>query len=289
MLSKGGVFQQKNAAPLVSLCAECSSSLSRSVLPRCTWVNGLFRGELPQVFKDLTWVEEMMCSIYRINAVVTRLFYNANDKDPNVLHGNTCAHAMNVLSTASVLPRTLSDMNNMLTVVFIGPVLKLDKLKTQFLVRKTKVWDYLNWLRANNDLYKDIILDKTTMDLYPEDDLLPGIDDRVLFSKNDDPQDLFQDETAALSEHPAKLTNNTDNIDDGGSKTVFVDRFGVCDPTSSSIPLDLSEPTPSRISRKNSMYKMCQISSLVKVVHLFPNTRILVCCQVCFRRCIHLG
>jgi len=34
--------------------------------------------------------------------------------------GNTCAHAMNVASMASVLPRTPSDMNDTLSVVFIG-------------------------------------------------------------------------------------------------------------------------------------------------------------------------
>ena len=37
-----------------------------------------------------------------------------------VYHGNTCAHEMNVVSTVSVVPRTIGDINSILTVVFVG-------------------------------------------------------------------------------------------------------------------------------------------------------------------------
>ena len=63
----------------------------------------------------------MVCAKYRNTAHITRLFQSTDPALPNVLHGNTCAHEMNVMSTASVLPRTPADLNGSLGVVFIGP------------------------------------------------------------------------------------------------------------------------------------------------------------------------
>ncbi|KAG2032288.1 hypothetical protein BDR03DRAFT_804396, partial [Suillus americanus] len=40
---------------------------------------------------------------------------------PWVVHGSICAHEMDVVSTASVLPRTPADINGLLRIVFIGP------------------------------------------------------------------------------------------------------------------------------------------------------------------------
>ena len=71
----------------------------------------------------------MVCARYRYTAHITRLFQSSDPALPNVLHGNTCAHEMNVVSTASVLPRTPSDINETLSVVFVGP----GKFRREFL------------------------------------------------------------------------------------------------------------------------------------------------------------
>jgi hypothetical protein len=135
----------------------------------------LYRGQLPDKFNDLTWVEEMACSIYRNTAHVTRLFNSSADDQPTVLHGNTCAHEMNVISTVRVLPRTPSDLNGMLSIVFVGPgKFQPDKAGTLFRVRKQKIWHFLMWLKLHNQLYASLDLDKEVMDLYPEDGPLPG-------------------------------------------------------------------------------------------------------------------
>jgi hypothetical protein len=70
--------------------------MRRNKIPRLALANSLYRGVLPAQFEDLTWVEE------------------------TVLHGNTCAHDMNIISTASVLSRTPADINGMLSIVFVG-------------------------------------------------------------------------------------------------------------------------------------------------------------------------
>ena len=44
---------------------------------------------------------------------------SSNLSQPKVLHGNICAHEMNVVSTTSMLPRTVADTYDLLTVVFV--------------------------------------------------------------------------------------------------------------------------------------------------------------------------
>ena len=109
---------------------------------------------------------------------------------------------MNVLSTASVLPRTVSDVNDMLTIVFVGAG-KFDPncLRQMFTIRKRKVWGFLLWLTTYNRLYLDIALDSNIMDTYPDHGLLPGIEHRVFENHTSDSSEIFAEETAGFSEH----------------------------------------------------------------------------------------
>ena len=90
-------------------------------MPKFALANNLYQGCLPSQFNDLTGVEEMVCARYCYTAHITRLFQSHDPVLPNVLHSNMCAHEMNVVSTVAVLPRTVADINEMLSVVFIGP------------------------------------------------------------------------------------------------------------------------------------------------------------------------
>ena len=101
----------------------------------------------------------MTCAIYRCTAHVSHLYQSSDPAQPCVFHGNTCAHDMNVISTASVLPRTPDHVNQMLSVVFIGPgKYKKDCLKNMFRIRKHKVWDFLVtvWLKDGRVVSKTI-------------------------------------------------------------------------------------------------------------------------------------
>ena len=106
----------------------------------------------------------MVCAKYQNTAHVSRIFGSSDPAQPKVFHGNPCAHEMNVLLTASVLPRMFSDVNDMLTVVFVGAG-KFDPncLAQMFTVRKEKIWHLLLWLTTYNRLYVDIPLDCTIM------------------------------------------------------------------------------------------------------------------------------
>ena len=86
-------------------------------------------------------------------------------------HGNSCAHEVNVVSTASVLPRTPGDINLILTVVFIGSGnFNPHHMGSMLKICKNKVWQSLIWLKKNNRLYQNMPLDASIMDLYSDKD-----------------------------------------------------------------------------------------------------------------------
>ncbi|KIO21672.1 hypothetical protein M407DRAFT_80103, partial [Tulasnella calospora MUT 4182] len=184
MLYRPAVTTLNSGQSCVNLCEDCHESLNKGKMPRFALANGLYRGVLPDEFRDLTWVEEMVCSIYRTTAHVTRLYQSSNPADPLVFHGNTCAHDMNVVSTATILPRTPTDIVGQLSVVFVGPrKLKPEALKSVFRIRKAKVWHFLIWLKQNNALYHNLPLSIENLDMYSEEDIPAGLTDATIIDE----------------------------------------------------------------------------------------------------------
>ncbi|KAG2108181.1 uncharacterized protein F5147DRAFT_577018, partial [Suillus discolor] len=183
MLDKSGIqfVGTTSKAGGFNICPDCRSSLFKRKIPWLALANDLYRGPLPEQFADLTWVKEKVCALYCIMAHVTHLFQSLDPTQPRVFHGNTCAHEMNTMLTATVLPRTPTDVNGFLSVVFIGPE-KFDPMRmgTLFRVRRQKIWTFLIWLRYHNTLYANIPLDSSVMSLYPEDGPIPGLAEHVV-------------------------------------------------------------------------------------------------------------
>jgi len=222
---------------MLHVCSPCNGYLPRSLMPRHALANKLYRGRLPKEFQDLTWIEERVCAKYSNTAVVTRIYQSSDPSQPTVFHGNTCAHEMNMGSTAAVLPRAPPDVNGLLSVIFIGPSkFKPEYLGNMYRIRKAKVWGFLQWLKTHNRLYHDIPLDKRTMDLYPDDDYLPGIEDTVIHDNQADPQDMFKEETAGLSEHPAELLCTPTGSSDPEPLDTMIEKTGVTDPECDRMP-----------------------------------------------------
>ncbi|KAG1816970.1 hypothetical protein DFJ58DRAFT_739661 [Suillus subalutaceus] len=182
------------------ICPKCKSALSRGRLPALALANGLFRGQLPDQFRDLTWVEEK----------------------PRVFHGNMCAHDLNVF------------------VVLIGPEkFDPKRMRSLFRVRKQKRWDFLIWLKHHNHLYADIPLDSSLIDLYPVDGILPGLQQRVVEDHELDAQFVFNTETAGFSEHPASMIqaspSDVETHADLQDDLSMVEKMGVSDPESANV------------------------------------------------------
>lgn len=121
ILDRGGVVLDTKDSGIINVCSPCKSSLARKKIPRFALANGLYRGNLPHEFCDITWVEEKICAIYCTTAHVTRIFQSSDPSQPKVFHGN-------------------SYVGGFISVVFVGPgKFKLDQLGTTFQVRKAKL------------------------------------------------------------------------------------------------------------------------------------------------------
>ncbi|KAL0573044.1 hypothetical protein V5O48_008922 [Marasmius crinis-equi] len=184
MLEREGIQSMGPSEAEVYLCEACFSDLKKERVPRYSYANHLYRGRLPECFRDLTVGEEMICSRFKSTAYIYRLKgCNSDDQAPLVMSGNCCAHELNTVSTANILPRTPADVRDLLTVVFIGSG-KFDFSKmganSVFRVRKRKVLEFLQWLSVHNPAYKDVTISLENLNQYPEDGTLTGLEESVI-------------------------------------------------------------------------------------------------------------
>ncbi|KAJ6561391.1 hypothetical protein DFH09DRAFT_886465, partial [Mycena vulgaris] len=87
--------------------------------------------------------------------------------------GNVCIHPHEISTLATVLPRPMSTLYDEIVVIFVSDdhEATADMFKrTPFLVRRGRVLLALNWLKANNPLYRDVIIDLVALAEYPADE-----------------------------------------------------------------------------------------------------------------------
>ena len=76
------------------------------MMPRYVLANKLYRGRLPEEFRDLTWIGERVCAKYSNTAIVTRLYQSfIGPVATSSLPRKHCTHEMNASSMVTVLPR----------------------------------------------------------------------------------------------------------------------------------------------------------------------------------------
>lgn len=216
----------------ITICDACIVPLKSGRVPKYALRNNLYRGELPEEFADLTPVEEMVCALSCTTAQVTRVFHSTDEASPFVFHGNTCSHDMNVVSTASVLPRTAANVLGNLTVVFVGPgPVKESALRNMFRIRKWKVWGFLLWLKAHNTLYRDLDLSPLILNEYPEDGIFPGLMQSVIHDDRTDVREVVEEETAGFAAHPTAASRPPEQPETpvAADSTTYMESMGVLD------------------------------------------------------------
>ena len=134
------------------------------------------------------------------------------------------------MSTASVLPRTPADVNDAISVVFIGSQqFNPAHLYHLFCVRKSKICRFLAFLKRHNHLYSDIDIDVSCLELFPDDGPLPGVHDHVIHHHVEDSHPILKEETAGFALHPTEefeqqLPIDSENVPD------LIEKLGVTDP-----------------------------------------------------------
>ncbi|KAF5357491.1 hypothetical protein D9758_012513 [Tetrapyrgos nigripes] len=246
LLEKKSIVQTDKGFTIY-LCKDCHSSLLKSKLPVLSLVNCFYRGELPAdlLALDITWAEEMVCALYHTTVLVIRLYGSVDEDQPRVLHGNASAFELNTVSTANVLPWTPNDLNGTISVVFVGPKkMTLPELRQikQLYVRRSVVWKLLNFFFLHNRLYMNLPPPSAEiLNMYPENDILPGLQERVIYDLKSDAASNFDQESSSFSEHPSAqfmkpATAESETEPFSESRQAILERHGVHDPECTKIP-----------------------------------------------------
>lgn len=152
-----------------AVCPDCLHSLSRSQLPSIALANGRWLGEVPAVLDELTFMEKILVARYRHNRCIVRVDKHA----PFKMRANAIIFAQPAAELLRVLPMPREELDTIVAVLFTGSVAPTlsDFQRTPVLVRRSKVWDALIWLKQYNSEYADVTLSPQNLAGYGEDSI----------------------------------------------------------------------------------------------------------------------
>ena len=143
----------RSTGPDMVWCKKCIESRYR----RMRFENAAFNldpGAVPAELKNLTWVEQLA-----ISAIVPLVNIFRVGRRPFKKAGNNIAFPTNLSGVANALPRMPNNLNIVCFQSEAGKTLYADR---------RKITDALNWLRTNNDAYRNINIDEDALAAYPE-------------------------------------------------------------------------------------------------------------------------
>ncbi|CAF1357094.1 unnamed protein product, partial [Adineta steineri] len=156
------------------ICIECWSSLTKEKIPKFSVANKVWMGDIPKELQGLTIPEQRLIAIYRHNSCIVKLHssFHSTATAQSAIKGNCISFPQNVVNIAATLPLELDEICDSLKIIFVGcRIPERNQLKTVLTVRKKKVSEALRWLRQNNPLYRNIIINQSVIDKLPDDDV----------------------------------------------------------------------------------------------------------------------
>ncbi|KAJ3571837.1 hypothetical protein NP233_g3490 [Leucocoprinus birnbaumii] len=164
------------------ICTGCLRYLKRNKIPPLSLANGIFLGDVPFELRLLSLAEKILIAIYYPAAYIIKLY----PKDPrarawdhrlftNGLKGNVASYPLNPTDVASyiapsVLPPHSRILSSTICVTFVGPNSRPERFFPDTVyVRRSRICDALVWLKANNPLYRNIVISEDNLSMLPED------------------------------------------------------------------------------------------------------------------------
>jgi hypothetical protein len=139
-------------------------------VPLYGYANGCWIGDVPSELQGLTFLEEQCISRARATRCTIKL-----EKGPSgqyASHGNVCIFPQEPRALAEVLPPPINVFYDEIAVIFVSSpdatVTEESLSKSPLLVRRKRILDALQWLKANNPLYKEVRIAEETLLDYPE-------------------------------------------------------------------------------------------------------------------------
>ncbi|KAJ7122514.1 hypothetical protein C8R43DRAFT_899918, partial [Mycena crocata] len=130
---------------------------------------------MPDELLGLTYVEELV--IARAHTTKCWIKLNAGSSSRTLRQraasGNVCIHPHEITTLGNTLPRPMSALYDEVVVIFVSndQEATAESFKhTPLLVRRGRILKALKWLKENNPLYHDIIIDFAALAEYPDDD-----------------------------------------------------------------------------------------------------------------------
>ncbi|KAF6745923.1 ATP-dependent DNA helicase PIF1 [Ephemerocybe angulata] len=163
----------------VDICVECYSRLKGGRRPKHSLANGHWVGDIPPELQKLTLPERLLISLYFPVAYVVKLYPSgrrglgwSHDRLNSGLRGNVSTYKLdqqqisNMIGLTMPPPATL--LSSTIAISYIGANgLPKKALPGTFRVRRFRIARALQWLKANNPLYRDIEISDERLDQLP--------------------------------------------------------------------------------------------------------------------------
>jgi len=169
-----------NAVGNATICNQCNYKLSRNTLPPLSLANNMWIGEIPWVLKVLSLPECLLIAKYYPVAYIVKLY----PKDKRAcywksemasgLKGNVSTYRLDSEEIQDIIqgpfmPPPASILSSIIRVTFVGPNNVPSSLMPEMLhVRRNHVREALKWLKANNPLYRDMVISEERFTQLPE-------------------------------------------------------------------------------------------------------------------------
>ncbi|KAJ7264735.1 hypothetical protein C8J57DRAFT_991011, partial [Mycena rebaudengoi] len=155
-------------------CAECITRGKFVSLPMLSWANGCWIGPVPPEPQSLTYAEELVIARAHSTKCWARIASGGSSgpSAQRAVHGNVCVHPHEISELATVLLGPMSTLYDEIVVIFVSDDQEATANifeRTPFLVRCGHILRALEWLKRNNPLYFDIVIDYDTLNEYPVD------------------------------------------------------------------------------------------------------------------------
>ena len=173
----GSAVYDRCGARFMDCCRTCLNALRIGRLPARALANGLWTGDIPAQLSALSFVEKLVISKYRHNACVVEVRQGCGTPGQRKMRANAIIFPQPIAKVYDTLPPPREDLDEILAILFVGPCIPTepDYKRTPLLVRRNRVVQALEWLIANNILYRDIRISHDNLNGYAEHEPPVGV------------------------------------------------------------------------------------------------------------------
>ncbi|KAJ7584278.1 hypothetical protein C8J56DRAFT_892964 [Mycena floridula] len=180
----GALLHRESDSNKGYVCNPCLADLKKESLPPLALANDMWIGDVPFALSCLTLPERLLIAHYLPVAYIVKLYlktpnakYWSKDGLQSGIRGNVSTHPLATNGIASLasearFPANLDVLLSTIGITFVG----LKGYKKSFMqplmtVRRFRVFDALVWLKTNNPLYSNIIIDDERLNALLEQDI----------------------------------------------------------------------------------------------------------------------